>query len=157
MTYQKILAALDRSEQSEVVFAKALTLAKQYSANLMVLHCFSLGDCDEALYQKDLSNNITALSPYYAESIKEVVEQEIAEIDWWLRSYCERAISRGVSAEWHCDLVPAGCAIRDWVQRWDADLVVMGRRGHKGLTEVLIGSVSNYVMHNAACSVLVVQ
>lgn len=33
----------------------------------------------------------------------------------------------------------------------------MGRRGHKGLSEILLGSVSNYVVHHAPCSVLVLQ
>ncbi len=38
-----------------------------------------------------------------------------------------------------------------------ADLIVLGRRGRTGLAEALLGSVSNYVLHHAPCSVLVVQ
>jgi len=36
------------------------------------------------------------------------------------------------------------------------DLVVVGRRGRSGLSEIFLGSVSNYVLHHAASSVLVV-
>ncbi|NEO65320.1 MAG: universal stress protein, partial [Moorea sp. SIO4G2] len=36
-------------------------------------------------------------------------------------------------------------------------LIVLGRRGLGGLKEMVLGSVSNYVVHHAPCSVLVVQ
>ncbi len=39
----------------------------------------------------------------------------------------------------------------------DADLIVMGRGNHSGLNEFFLGSVSNYVLHHAPCSVLAVQ
>ncbi|MEO0350033.1 MAG: universal stress protein, partial [Cyanobacteria bacterium P01_A01_bin.15] len=41
--------------------------------------------------------------------------------------------------------------------QWNADLIMMGRRGRSGFSELLLGSVSNYVMHHAPCSVLTVQ
>ena len=40
---------------------------------------------------------------------------------------------------------------------WDADLIVLGRRGLGGLGQLLLGSVSSYVMHRAHCAVLIVQ
>jgi glycosyltransferase involved in cell wall biosynthesis len=40
---------------------------------------------------------------------------------------------------------------------WDADLVVMGRRGLSGIKEMFLGSVSNYIIHHVPCSVLIVQ
>jgi nucleotide-binding universal stress UspA family protein len=40
---------------------------------------------------------------------------------------------------------------------WNADLIVIGRRGLRGLAEMFLGSVSNHVIHHAHCSVLVVQ
>ena len=37
------------------------------------------------------------------------------------------------------------------------DVIVMGHRGISGLQEFFLGSVSNYVLHHAPCSVLIVQ
>jgi nucleotide-binding universal stress UspA family protein len=38
-----------------------------------------------------------------------------------------------------------------------ADLLVVGSQGHGGFAEVLLGSVSQYCVHHAPCSVLVIQ
>ncbi len=40
---------------------------------------------------------------------------------------------------------------------WNADLVVVGRRGLSRVNELLRNSVSNYILHHAACPVLVVH
>lgn len=50
-----------------------------------------------------------------------------------------------------------GYQICTLANEWQIDLIVMGRKGHSGLAELFIGSVSNYVLHHAHCSVLVVQ
>jgi nucleotide-binding universal stress UspA family protein len=39
----------------------------------------------------------------------------------------------------------------------DADLLVLGSRGHGAITDALIGSVSTRCLHHAACPVLVVK
>ncbi|MGP1384853.1 MAG: universal stress protein [Thainema sp.] len=42
-------------------------------------------------------------------------------------------------------------------KNWGADLIMMGSHGRKGLNEMLLGSASNYVVHHATCSVMVVH
>ena len=39
---------------------------------------------------------------------------------------------------------------------WDADLIVVGSRGHSGLEQLLVGSVARAVLYHASCSVLIV-
>jgi nucleotide-binding universal stress UspA family protein len=39
----------------------------------------------------------------------------------------------------------------------DADLLVVGSRGHGGFTEALLGSVSQHCVHHAECAVVIVR
>lgn len=74
-----------------------------------------------------------------------------------LRSLTEMATKAGVSTEFTQTPGVPGDTICDLARTWNADLIIMGRRGRAGITELLMGSVSNYVTHHAYCSVLTVH
>jgi nucleotide-binding universal stress UspA family protein len=48
-------------------------------------------------------------------------------------------------------------AIVDDAVSWGADLIVLGSHGYRGLTRLLLGSVSQAVASHAPCSVLIVR
>ena len=72
-----------------------------------------------------------------------------------LRSLAQEAT--GVAVEFTQNIGSPGRVICDVAKDWGASLIVMGRRGRTGLTELFMGSVSSYVIHHAPCSVFVVQ
>ncbi|MGH7353641.1 MAG: universal stress protein, partial [Candidatus Rokuibacteriota bacterium] len=43
------------------------------------------------------------------------------------------------------------------VVEWPADLIVVGARGLGALARLVLGSVSEHVVHHAPCAVLVVR
>ena len=47
--------------------------------------------------------------------------------------------------------------IVETAQEWNADLIVVGSHGYGRLERLLLGSVSDSVIHHAPCSVLVVR
>src|SRR5438552_12266748 len=47
--------------------------------------------------------------------------------------------------------------IIDEARKWQADLIVMGSHGRTGLTRLLLGSVAQFVVSHAPCSVEVVR
>ncbi|MEM9907768.1 MAG: universal stress protein [Cyanobacteria bacterium P01_D01_bin.44] len=63
----------------------------------------------------------------------------------------------GVATEWTQAVGEPGRQICQVARDWQADLILIGRHNRSGLSELWIGSVSNYVMHHAGCSVIVVQ
>jgi len=153
MRYSKILVALDRSSQADAVFEQALELAKREEASLMLFHCLPV-EAQVGRLHTDLFG--TALINYSSE-IQSQWEAEKQVAREWLNRYYHKAIAQGVPTQSAIKLADAGGAIRELAETWGADLVVLGRRGYRGLAEVVLGSVSNNVIHHVPCSVLVVQ
>jgi nucleotide-binding universal stress UspA family protein len=75
----------------------------------------------------------------------------------YLRALEQEAITAGAKAEFTQTSGNPSRLIVEFAKEWGADLIVVGRRGRSGLTELVLGSVSNYVVHRAHNSVLVVQ
>ncbi len=65
-----------------------------------------------------------------------------------------KAVSPGLAVEEVVSEGHAGQVLVDESRR--ADLVVVGRRGRGGFAGLLLGSVSQHVMHHAVCPVVIV-
>jgi nucleotide-binding universal stress UspA family protein len=155
--FNKILAAIDMSETGQRVFDEALDLAKANGANLMLVHVLSPDEEGypdiENLYRHYYSESENVSSEHYRE-LWEQFSQKGLEC---LRSYSEAATTAGVQTEYKQVPGSPGKTICKTACTWDADLIVIGRRGLSGLSETVMGSVSNYVIHHAHCSILTVQ
>ena len=162
--FNRILVAIDRSAVSKVVFEQALSLAKATQANLILLHVLSVEESESTMMSPYLvkhRDRCIHLDPHTMSLANKVYCQE------WeifkqsglklLRFYTKKAIAIGVQTEFSQITGQPSSTICDFAQSCYADVVVIGRRGHSGLTELFLGSVSNYVVHHAPCSVLLVQ
>jgi nucleotide-binding universal stress UspA family protein len=144
----KILVALDRSDEiSRYVFQKALDLAKATGASMKLVHVLSVDD-------KGSPNILNLFNTPANKKRWEEFEKPGREL---LLSLTTQATAAGVPTEHYQGLGKPGHVICDTAQAWEADVIVMGRRGLSGLNEMIMGSVSNYVNHYAPCSVLIVQ
>jgi nucleotide-binding universal stress UspA family protein len=151
--YRKILVAIDRSSQSGIVFEQAIEIAKQEQAALMLFHCLPFESQSVGYYGDILGRELINFSY----EMQKHFNREKEEARKWLADYAHKATEQGVATEWDLKIGDAGSRIRDLAKAWDADLIVVGRRGRQGLAEIVLGSVSSYVVHHAPCSVLVVQ
>lgn len=155
--FHKVLVAIDSSKSGHRVFNEALALAKATGSSLMLLHVLSS--------EEEGSPNISMVglqySPMATDEIVRVHQKQWAEYEnrglEMLRSYVEQAAAAGVAAEFTQNFGSPGRTICEFACTWEADLIVLGRRGHSRFNELLLGSVSNYVLHHAPCSVLTVQ
>ncbi|MEM7594970.1 MAG: universal stress protein [Cyanobacteria bacterium P01_A01_bin.83] len=151
----KILVALDYSSTSESVFNSAVSMAKTTDASLMLVHVLAdnepgfpivpsytyypvLDDYDYNLYQKRYED-------YQQKGIK------------FLQQKNQEVITAGITTEFTQLAGNPGRMICELASTWSADLILIGSRGLKGLKEMFLGSVSNYVTHHAPCSVLIIR
>jgi nucleotide-binding universal stress UspA family protein len=157
MGFQKILAAIDQSPLSQAVFEQALDLAKTNQAQLMLFHCLT---ADVVSTSPPFAGEL-GLSPqlinqaYQTQYVR--FDEQMRQVQLLLHQYSQMAQQQGVRVESDYRTIEPGQGLCQAAHRWNADLIVMGRRGRKGITEVLLGSVSNYVLHHACCAVLVIQ
>ena len=157
--YKKILVAIDYQSSTIEVFERAIELAKFYGSSLMICHCVKgdipgmpdiIAPASMGLYGGSYWQKMVELE-------EEIVEETTEELQLWLRSLCHQATKGGIPTESNYLKGKPGLQICNLAKTWQADLIVLGRRGRKGLSKLLLGSVSNYVVHNAHCSVLIVQ
>ncbi|XHX76354.1 MAG: universal stress protein [Stenomitos frigidus ULC029] len=94
------------------------------------------------------------LSQYASLMSLETAEEKTQAL---LQTYQQKAQAWHVSPDFSYEMGNPGQAICNVAHQWGADLIILGRRGNKGIAELLGGSVSNYVVHHAPCSVLVIQ
>lgn len=151
--YQQILVALDRTPLSEQVFKQACALASQNQAKLLLLHCLTLPQSS----QMDNGDRYRANLSHFLELAQQQLARAMEDIRQWLNAYAHDAEVQGIAVTWDWRLGESGPEICDAARCEGADLIVIGRRGRQGIQEALLGSVSNYVVHRAPCSVLVVQ
>ncbi|BDA73238.1 UspA domain protein [Calothrix sp. PCC 7716] len=156
MIYNKILVALDKSPQTCIVFEEALGMAQKYGSQLMFFHCINSNKLNEPFLSVGTIGDVDmygALHKQYQQNLL----HEIQQVDIWLESCCQQANIKKISAQFKHGFGEAGKQICSLAESWGADLIILGRRGHRGITEILLGSVSSYVLHHAPASVLVVQ
>lgn len=159
MSFQKILVAIDNSPLCAAAFAASLDLARSNQARLKLLHCIT-----PDLITDPMMGSVTLdaslppgllMNDFQTQQV--LLEQQTEHAQALLAQYAQAAKEHGVVTESKCLIGEAGDQLCEMARDWAADLVVVGRRGRTGLAEAFLGSVSNYVVHHAPCSVLVIQ
>jgi universal stress protein A len=138
--YQKIMVAIDLSESSEAILTKVATLVAQNTAHYQVVCCYEpmLGLMTEMslpVVGFDDSVILAAMD----ERLQELVSAAGLQQD------CTQVIENIV-----------GPGLCQHAELMGADLIVMGSHSRSGL-RVLLGSVTNYVLHHAHCDVLALK
>ena len=137
---KNIILAFDGSEYSNRALQYAKTFAERFEATLWLVHIFThtsdlLGYEDyEKLYSKRKASGQTLLGEAF---------QELSNTRLDMREKLEE----GPEAE----------SILNIAKKCQADLIVMGTRGHGTLKGLLVGSVSRKVIHHSSCPVMVVH
>lgn len=138
--YQKILIAIDLSEDSTPVVQRGRTLAGSNGAEIHLIHVI-----------EPLSFAYGGDIPMDFSGIQEEIHQQATQ---QMRRFAE---SNNIDEQHqHIVLGKPEVEIHASAEDLGADLIVVGSHGRHGLA-LLMGSTANGVMHGASCDVLAVR
>ena len=140
--YKTIITGTDGSPTAALAVQAAVELAAAQNATLHI---------------------VSVMAPLNAS----VLAQGAVPSSWFdlQRSACESlladgertAVAAGAKVETHAIEGDPAATLIAVAEQHDADLIVVGNRGMKGLGRFVLGSVPNRVAHHATCSVLIVH
>ena len=136
---KNILVPVDGSEGADRAIEQAVTLAKICGAKLNFLYVANINQLAiNAVLSDAILDSVTKAGNVVLDRAMEMVPE-------------------GIEKESFSDTgAPAGVVL-DFAETNDIDLIVMGSRGLGVVKGVLLGSVSQYVVEQSKCPVLVVK
>ena len=140
---KKILWATDFSDEAKEALLYAEAIAKSFKAELMALHV--VPDFSPAFYD-------------FAAVIKGEIAKRIGAVKKKAKMKLEgMAKSMGLSLDIIIQEGTASKKIVEIAAREEADLIVMGKRGHSAIEKLFLGSVANQVLRNSSVPVLITK
>ena len=137
---KNIVLAFDGSEYSNRALQYAKTFAERFEATLWLVHIFThtsdlLGYED---YEKFYSKRKAGGQALLDTALRDLKNTRLDVIE---------ELQEGPEAE----------SILNIAKNCQADLIIMGTRGHGTIKGLLVGSVSRKVIHHSSCPVMVVH
>lgn len=140
-----IVVGVDHSEGAKAALGFAFEEAKLRQATLRVVHAWRYGYIGATGFEGALpavGSDIKALRDAAEKALEETLRESMPDPD---TVEIERRVVEG----------PAAAVLVD--ESRDAELLVVGSRGHGGFAGLLLGSVSQQCAHHAACPVVIVH
>jgi len=139
----RILVPVDFSEHAAPVLEWAAHMAEQHGCSLVLLHAYHLPVEFQQLEGAYLPDDFWT-------QVKTETEQTLAR-------YAEGLRAKGLEVETLAREGYPATVIEEEAERQQADLIVIGTRGHSGLKHLLLGSIAERVVQHAPCPVLTVK
>eukprot|EP00004_Rigifila_ramosa_P028409 TRINITY_DN964_c0_g1_i1.p1 TRINITY_DN964_c0_g1~~TRINITY_DN964_c0_g1_i1.p1 ORF type:complete len:139 (-),score=32.89 TRINITY_DN964_c0_g1_i1:44-460(-) len=134
------MCAVDASEMSQRAVGELLRLAKP----------------TDRIYLLTVSKPV----PFDQPSQRAQADQVNAEVAQMLAAHKERCVQAGIVAANVATVIRPGDPINViplLVNEFGIDFIVMGSRGLGGVKRALLGSVSDHIVRNATCGVIIVK
>lgn len=139
--YNKILVAMDLSEDTNKVIDAAIRMAGNDTHNIHLVHVV---EPVAAAYSMDI----------YAININQIQQEALNLAEQRLGKIAD---DLGLdSKNRHCLMGAPASEIRNLAAEINADAIVMGSHGHSGW-KILLGSTASKVLHGATCDVLTIH
>jgi nucleotide-binding universal stress UspA family protein len=136
------MVAVDGSESAQRALAWAVDEARLRSAELVIVTCWSV----PVELELSLAGTLGGLDGSFETYAQSVLDKAVADV----KAAPDAPTVSG--ALWNG---AASVVLVDEAR--GADLLVVGSRGHGGLSGVMLGSVSAYLAHHAPCPLVIIR
>lgn len=145
--YDRILVAIDGSKEAELAFKKAVAIVLRNKGSLVITH---IVDTRFIRVFPNIEN--PGNDQQFMDQTVEIARSTLDAYETWARSKgvekVETILEYGS---------PRTVISRDIPEEYNIDLILLGATGLNAVERVFIGSVSEYVVRNADCDVLIVR
>ncbi|MGM0126066.1 universal stress protein [Enterococcus sp. AZ194] len=140
--YTKIMVAVDGSSEAELAFKKAVNVANRNDAELVLAHVI-----DTRAFQ-----TVSSFDGMLAEQATEMAKQTLNDYETFAKDQGCKKITQVIEYG-----SPKPIIAKEIPGDHHVDLIMLGATGLNAVERLFIGSVSEYVIRNASCDVLVVR
>jgi len=142
----RILLAIDDSKYSEAAIETVIEQARPQETEVRVLHVL---ESPPLLIARQMGG--------YEPTLETALESQRHQAEAVVAKIAELLRARGLKVTAAVEDGDPKSKILDVAEEWQADLIVLGSHGQKGLSRFLMGSISDAVARHARCSVEVVR
>ena len=147
MAYKKIVVPVDGSPTSNAGLREAIDLARTLDASLQVVHVIdyhylAMAGLEAGTYIEDVMKSLTQSGRRILKRAEEMARKSGVAVTSVL---LESATG------------PAADAIVRQAKKWNADLIVLGTHGRRGMRRMLMGSDAEQVVRNSPVPVMLVR
>jgi nucleotide-binding universal stress UspA family protein len=148
----KILIATDGSKHSDAIIESCRTIIDEKTAEVEILSVFEQPMVTVAAAPYAVA---VQFDPMLEKEFRELSAQAVAQAERQLREIFPE-LKENLTTKVVCSGSPAQAIVEE-AENWGANLIVVGSHGYGFWERMLLGSVSNAVVHHAPCSVLIVR
>lgn len=150
----QVLVAIDDSESSRKALQQSLRLITHQDTTFLLLGVEEPMFIPPASQLPGVFGEDAPIAWQEEAELAEIQEKRTTAALQWAETLCQQA---GVQFTSRSELGEAKHLICNIAQQENCDLIVVGSHGYGVVDRVLMGSVSDYVVHHAHCAVLVVR
>jgi nucleotide-binding universal stress UspA family protein len=152
--FQKILVSVDGSDHSLKALEEAAQIAKMSSGKITLINVYSV---QPMMIPEPTASGYTGMPVFTGADLARITEAAQKSGNRILQDGEQRISASGVQVE---KMLVEGHAVQEIVRAANEgsfDLIVIGARGISHVREMLLGSVTDGVIHLAHCAVLVIK
>jgi nucleotide-binding universal stress UspA family protein len=142
----RILLAIDDSKFSEAAAETVIEQARPPGTEVRIVHVV---ESPPLLVARELGG--------YEPALENALHSQKQHAETLVAKAAELLRARGLNVTAALEMGDPKSTILDVAEEWDADLIVLGSHGRKGLNRFLMGGVSEAVARHACCSVEIVR